>query len=310
LSVWESLRLQREVVERYNQEKDFFGPPLYGEFVHFLPYYTLPYGWFQSHTVIVYGIDEDNDKVYLSDWSKQPLTITLKELAESRGVVRRIKNTTTIIEPPTETINLAKAIHEGIHDCHQGLLYGYTGMIRVDAWEMMAKRIANKKDKQGWSQLFNEPELLFDALTRLHAQISFFNSSGGALRSAYADFLDEASEVIGKAKLKEVSTLFRDVASKWDNLANAVLPNSISLFKAARIEALKWNDLFITKGQSAQRQLEITAEKIKSIRQQAIESFPLNEKEVLEFLTSLSQPLLSIHKCEREALEALKSIVP
>ncbi len=310
LSVWESVKTQREVKERYEQDPDLYVPLLYDEFVHFLPYYSLPYGWFQSHLVIVYGVDEDANQAYIADWSSKPLTVSLEELAKARGVVNRIKNTTIVVDPPSSTPKLEKAVRAGIRDCYNGLLEGYQAMVRVNAWEMMAKRMANTRAKQGWPRLFSEPVLLFDALTRLHAQIDFHNSDGGALRSSYSDFLLEASDILLKPKLRDVAAQFADLGILWDDLESLALPNDIPLLRKARFAAVEWNNLFEVKGQSASRELEAKAEKIKSIRSQVAQAFPLKGKELLDFLGELGSHLLEIFEHERAALFALKRVIP
>lgn len=310
LSVWESLKLQREVKRRFKEHPNLYGPLLYDEFVHFLPYYSLPYGWFHSHLAIVYGVDEAANQAYIADWSSKPLTVTLDELAEARGVVNRIKNTTVVVEPPTSIPKLEKAIRAGIRDCYQGLLEGYIGAVRVDAWKIMGSRMGSYKDKQRWSSLFSEPVRLFDALTRLHAQIDFLNSDGGALRSSYSDFLLEASDILRKPNLRDVAVQFADVGTLWDDLESLALPDDIPLLREARFAAVEWNNLFEVKGQSASKELEARAEKIKTIRSKVAQNFPLTGKELFSFFENLSQCLHEIYEHEKGALVALKAAVP
>jgi len=259
----------------------------------------------------VYGIDEEARQVHVVDWSSQPLSLTLEELAEARAAVPGRRHAATVVEPPTEVGDLENTIRAGIRDCCQELMKpsAASALFGVQALEKWAKRIANPKDKKGWQQLFSGHERLFDVLTQVHGLVEFFNSSGGALRAAYADFLEEASYVIGEAKLRNISALYRELAGKWTDFAKAVLPDSVSLFKNARLAAVEWNEIFLTKGQSSPRDLEKAAEDVRSIRRQASESFPLTKMEVLDLLENMSKHLLGIYKGEKEALAALKSIV-
>ncbi|MFX0197011.1 MAG: DUF4872 domain-containing protein [Candidatus Hodarchaeota archaeon] len=283
------------------------------EFFHYLPYYTLPYTWVgnYAHCVIVYGINEEAGRAHVADWSSQPLLLTLEELAEARAAVPGRKHAATVIEPPKEVRNLENAIRAGIRDCCQELKKpsAASALFGVQTLEKWANRIANPRDKKGWQQLFSGHERLFDVLTQVHGLVEFFNSSGGALRAAYADFLEEASDIIGKAKLRNVSMLYRDLAGKWTDFAKAVLPDSVPLFKNARLAAVKWNEIFLTKGQSSPRELEKAVEKVRYIRRQVSESFPLTEMEVLDLLENMSKHLLGLYKDETKALAALKSIV-
>jgi hypothetical protein len=308
--VWESLRLQREVKTYYEQHPDRCGPLLYDEFVHFLPYYNIPFGWFQGHLAVVYGVDEAANQVHIADWSSKPLTISLEALAAARGVVKRNKNTTIVVEPPASTPKLARAVRAGIRDCYQGLLEGYMAAVRVDAWKVIANRMTSTKSKQSWARLFAEPILLFDALTRLHAQIDFLNSDGGALRSSYSDFLLEASDILLNPKLRDVAVQFADVGVLWDDLESLALPDDVPLLREARLTAVEWNNLFKVKGQSAAKELEARSEKIKAIRSQVSGSFPLKEQELLDFLGELGSHMYEIFEQEKAALIALKHVIP
>lgn len=310
LSIYESMKMRPELRERIDTLVRLFGPPMDDEFVHFLPYYSLPYRWIAGlgHCAVVYGIDENTGQVYMADWSMQPLSITIEELAESRAAVPGRKHAAITVEAPGEVEDVKKAIRAGIRDCYQGMLNPSMKNLRVDAFERWAKMVANKRNKQGWPVLFSNVEL-FDALTQVHGLVEFYNSSGGALRSAYADFLEEASYAVNEPELRNISVLYRDLAGKWSDLAQAALPDSVHLFKDARLTAEKWNDIFITKGQSSPRELEKAAENIKSIRRKVAEDFPLSDTEGLDLLEDMSTRLHDIFHGEREALFALKSVV-
>jgi len=67
LSIWENLKMRHELKKRIDQLESLFGPPMDDEFVHLLPYYTLPYRWitFYGHCAVVYGVDEDAGQVHI-----------------------------------------------------------------------------------------------------------------------------------------------------------------------------------------------------------------------------------------------------
>jgi len=282
--------------------------------IRYLPYYTLPYTWIgnYNHSVVIYGIDEETGLVHVADWSRQPLTLTLDEMAEARAAVPGRRHLAIVVAPPMKVGDLEDAIRTGIRECCQELMKpaAASALFGVNSLEKWSKRIANPKDKRSWVQLFSGHERLFDVLTQVHGLIEFFNSSGGALRAVYADFLEEASYVINDPELNKVALLYRDLANKWVELANATLPDSVPLFKDARRAVVKWNEIFLTKGQSSTRELEEAAEKVRSIRRQVVESFPLNEKEVQDLLENMSKHLMGLYSREREALAALKSVAP
>jgi hypothetical protein len=147
-------------------------------------------------------------------------------------------------------------------------------------------------------------------LTRLHAQIDFLNSDGGALRSSYSDFLLEASDILRKPSLRDVAVQFADVGTLWDDLETLALPDDVPLLRDARFAAVEWDNTFRVQGQSATKDLEANVEKLKAIRGEVAHAFPLTEKELLEFLRELGSHVLEIYENERAALIALKKAVP
>ena len=313
LSVWHSQHMRREVKEQYNQDPNFFPPLLYDEFVNFLPYFNLPYTWINHHLAIIYGFDEESNEVHLTDSSTQPHTLTISQFNQSRGIIKSRKNAGIVLDPPSKIANLHRAVRAGIHDCVESLLHE-KGVVsganlRVETWNAMAKTLANPTAKRGWLTLFNEGWQLFDTLTRLHAQITFHNSDGGALRSSYSDFLQEASDILKKPQLREIANQFANIGIMWDDLSVEALPDDILQLQAARRAALEWNTLFKVHGESAKKRLDAEVKKIQTIRTEVSETFPLTEKEIIALFQDLSTRFTEIYEAEKAALKALKNLL-
>ncbi|MFW9831139.1 MAG: BtrH N-terminal domain-containing protein [Candidatus Thorarchaeota archaeon] len=310
LSVWHGIYSRKEVNQQYHQNPHFFPPLLYDEYVLFLPYYNLPYPWISSHLAIIYGIDQEANQVILTDFSNKPHTISTEQLIRSRGIMKGWKNAAYTIDFPQTKLNLLKAVKRGIHDCTESLLYQKSVVsgahLRVEAWQAMAKNASDFKGKRGWITIFNEPSQLFDTLTRLHAQIAFHNSDGGALRSSFADFLENASDILKNPALKEIAKQFSEIGIMWDELATAALPDYVPELRDTRLTALKWHNLFKVQGSSGKPQLEIIAKKIKSLRYQFCNDCPLTENELLILFEDLGSRFLEIYKTEKQALHFLK----
>ncbi len=313
LSVWHSQYQRREIKEQYSQDPNFFPPLLYDEHVNFLPYFTLPYPWINHTLTIVYSFDEESNKILLTDSSTQPHTLTIPQFNMSRGIIKSRKNAGLIITPPSKITNLHRAIRIGMHDCVESLLHEKAvisgAYLRVETWNAMAKALANPTAKRGWLTLFNEGWQLFDTLTRLHAQIAFHNSDGGALRSSYSDFLQEASDILKKPQLREIANQFADIGIMWDDLGVEALPDDIPQLQAARRTALEWNSLFKVHGESAKKRLDAEAKKIQTIRAEVSETFPLTGKEIIALFQDLSTRFAEIYEAEKVALKALKNLL-
>ncbi|MFX0063099.1 MAG: DUF4872 domain-containing protein [Candidatus Hermodarchaeota archaeon] len=275
------------------------------------PYFTLPKNWQPYGSwVVVYGIDEEADQAYLADWSNQPLSISIQELTEARASYAGAKHATVVVTSSKEIGELESAIKAGLRDCYQELVRpsAASALMGVQTFEKWAKRLADPKDKTGWPQLFSGLHL-FDILAYVYAKIEFINTSGGAQRLAYADFLEEAADVLSSSELKEISSLYRSVAERWSNFARAALPDTIQLFKDARDAATKWKETFITEGLSDSLRLAEATEKFNTIRNQIGEWFPLSEKEVRMLFEDLSKRMYKIYEEEKKALERLKSVI-
>ena len=179
------------------------------------------------------------------------------------------------------------------------------GVKAIEGW---AKLTVDQKNKVGWPNVFTNVEL-FNTLTKIHGLIEFVNSPGGAHRTAYAEFLEEASEVLNNSSLRKTAILYRELGQKWTNLANTALPNSIPLFKKAREAALEWNSIFISKGQTYLKEVQKASEKVNNIHVEIMEDYPLTKTEELTHLEEMSKKLLEIYQDEVKALNSLKSAV-
>ncbi len=59
----------------------------YGDMAY-LPYFALPeVAHFGGHAFVVFGLDEDQDTVYISDRGKKPFTIIIDNLEKARGSI-------------------------------------------------------------------------------------------------------------------------------------------------------------------------------------------------------------------------------
>ncbi|MFX1509267.1 MAG: DUF4872 domain-containing protein [Promethearchaeota archaeon] len=310
LSIWQSIYSRQVVSDRYHANPKLFPQLLYDEFVLFLPYYSLPYPWISGHLATVYGINEDTKQVYLSDYSNQPVTISVQQLTDSRSIIKGWKNAAFSLSPPKSAPDLKKAIRQGITDCVKSLLHDKTVIsgahLRTKAWHAIANSISNFSEKTGWLTLFSEPWQLFDTLTRIHAQIAFHNSDGGALRSSYADFLEEASEILKKPNLKPIAHRFSDIGIMWDEIGTTALNDDIPELLHARQTALNWHNTFKVHGDTKSTILAALSKDLQSIRSEFSEELPLTHRELTTLFEELGARFHEVYEAETTALHALR----
>ena len=67
---------------------------------------------------------------------------------------------------------------------------------------------------------------LFGVLMTEFIYIETGGTGGSAFRYMYAQFLEEASSVIGKPTLKEIAGMMRESAVVWSEIASGLMPDS------------------------------------------------------------------------------------
>ena len=277
-----------------------------------LPYYGR---WLYAyHTLVVYGIEDDRDEVYVADRPKKPLVLTRAELSAARQGegASKFRALPLVAPKPITKAGLQRAVKQGIHDCCDQMLNGFgpanfRSNFGLSALQKWADLLTDEKDKRGWPRYFPAGAHLYRALLAVFEQIE--NRGGGsAFRPMYADFLMEAGVILQKS-LDEAADRFRGSARLWGKLSDAVLPNSVSNFKEAKQLATKRRTLFEKKGAAALDEIRAIDMRLSEIASQAGESFPLGNAEVRDLLAGLRERVLAIHAAEEKAVAALRAAV-
>jgi hypothetical protein len=257
-----------------------------------------------EHIAVVYGLDDET--AYMGDRAKVGLTIPARELAAARSAITMQKNRIMTIEPSTEDADLRRGIVEGIRDCCNGMLNPVITNFGLKALEKWATRLTDTKDKQGWPKMFPRGGYLFDALQSTYTWIELHGTGGSAGRNMYADFLDEAAEVLGDRGLRAVADEYRHCAALWSELTYGALPDAVPLLREARELKDEAGRLFVEQGNTGtERRLEINR-RIVQLREEAARDFPLTEAETIQLLEDLQQRVLAIHSAERNAVTMLQ----
>lgn len=164
-----------------------------------LPYFALPKdAHFGGHAIVVYGIDEINNKVYISDRSRNSLNVTIEDLRKARSskyAPFTPKNKMLKIKKyPLKISNLDKAIKESIKSSCQNMLnppirnIGLSGMKK---WaDIILKWPGQSKGMNFFNCLYN---------TFIYTEIG--GTGGSAFRPMYAKFLEESASIIDKSEL-------------------------------------------------------------------------------------------------------------
>ena len=182
----------------------------------YLPYFAVPEeAHFGGHSAVVFGLDEERDRVHIYDRGKNPVTVSMADLARARGSKFPPfppKHRLLKIKYPAQIGNLSTGIKDSIVECCHNMLkppIKNIGLAGMQKWaEMVVK----------WPEQFKGLNLL-GALMNGFMYIEIAGTGGSAFRSMYARFLEEASSIINKPALKEVAEMMRKSAGIWSQIA-------------------------------------------------------------------------------------------
>ena len=274
---------------------------VYGDMAY-LPYFAVPeVAHFGGHVFVVFGLDEEAEKVYIYDRALNPVTASITDLAKARGSKfapfppkHRLLN----IKYPSRVGNLEGGISESIRECCQMMLkppIKNLGLAGMEKWSKMVMK---------WPEQFQGLNLL-GALVNGFMYIEIAGTGGSAFRLMYARFLEEASQIINKPALSEVVGVMRESAGVWSDIAAGMMPDSWPNLR--RMRELMWekNRLFEEQGPgvlAAMRQINGESDKLMNQAVKDLEKTP-------EFLSEVRQNIIKCLQIEIKAFQTLDSII-
>jgi hypothetical protein len=283
-----------------------------------LPYTHLPSDqkvWAMM-PVLVHAYD--GESFYIADRSRVPLKLSVKELMAARARVKKDRFRLATFSPP-DPKKLPEAVAAGIRqsiDLFDGIgaPRGHADNFGFSGFQKWAGMLENTRNQQSWARVFPTGAGLFQALAGRTAQPGVFiwvmtwGAAPDAERGLFADFIEEAAEILNKPKLLQIAGQFRGSAALWRKLAEAALPDSIPVLSETRRLLLRQRELFIEKGQAADvMRREIRAELEKTAKAAADVLDPSSEV-VLRLKDELRKHVLQIHDMERAAVHALQDL--
>ena len=279
-----------------------------------LPYNTAPQDeqMWAMFPILVYGVDESADKVYISDRSTAPLHITIAELEQVRGRVKNHKFRLMTPDLPKPD-KLDSAVQMGIWDCiklfteppPKGAKHNF-GLAALEHW---AKLLVKPKQRMSWEKEMPAGARMFAGLTSAYDRIKLFGHIGNAERDTFAVFLGEASVMLANSALSAHATQLVPSETVWDDLSHALLPDAISPFKETRHLMQKKHNLFLNQGMGGLEEIHFINARIDVIKSEVAGDFPLDDAQVQAMRADISEHVLAIHAIEKEAVAALRDAI-
>ena len=267
----------------------------------YLPYFAMPeQAHFGGHVVAVFGLDEDKDVVRIYDRGRDPVTVSIADLARARGSKFPPfppKHRLLKIKYPAQIGNLGAGIKDSILECCHNMLkppIKNIGLAGMQKWaEMVVK----------WPEQFKGLNLL-GALMNGFMYIEIAGTGGSAFRSMYARFLEEASSIINQPLLKEVAEMMRQSAVIWSQIAARFLPDSWSNLKRMRQLIVEKNRLFEEQEPGALNAMLQINREFDVLMTRAVDDLIRPPT----FLYDVQKSILRCHEIESQAFQRLSSI--
>jgi hypothetical protein len=258
--------------------------------------------------VLVYGYDQAAGRVRIADRARVGLDVSAESFARARARIAKTKHRMMTIDAPNPD-RLPAAIKAGIQACldifsgksPSPVNFGFEG------YKKWARLLTESKGKNAWAKQFAPGVRMYSGLTTAYQTIELFFTGGRGARHLYADFLDEAAIVLGKAALREVAETFRAAAGCWDALLATLLPEKVAPLRDARELMTRNYDLFLAQGGASLPERRQIIARLEALKERMKTDFPLGETEAATMRAEIAERVMAIHDAELVALEMLRA---
>ncbi|MCY3796989.1 MAG: DUF4872 domain-containing protein [Chloroflexi bacterium] len=279
-----------------------------------LPYNALSYDEANWHTMplVIYGYEPEISEAYISDRSRVSLTVSADELDQARARIKKDRHGLILLGAPDEAA-LADAIRQGLHDCvklmtekpPKGSAKNF-GLRALQHWaEMLAKT-----SRGSWAKEYPTGRPLLAALTSAYTFLGpAFGKTVQAERDVYADFLDEAAQVLELTALSDVAARYRIAGEAWQKLLESLLPKDAPMLSEARDAIERKTALFMESGAARLDEIIAERDRLDSLKTASETDFPLSDGEISDLRADIRDKVIEARDTEEAAIIALKKTI-
>ena len=279
-----------------------------------LPYNAMPYdeGMWGGMPLVIFGYEPEKGEAYISDRSRVALTVGTEDLDKARGRIKKEKHRLLLLGHPDEA-KLADAVREGLADCvrlmtekpPKGSAKNF-GLRAMQHWGEMLE----KTSKGSWAREYASGRPLLSVLISSYTFLGpAFGKTRQAERDVYANFLDEAAQLLGLPALENVALRYRNAGKAWQGLLGALLPDSVPYLKDVRDNINRKTSLFIEQGAAQLDEIVACNERIEAAKTKSESDFPMTEAEIADLRDEIRRQLNAAREAEEEAVLALKAAI-
>jgi hypothetical protein len=261
-----------------------------------------------GHDVGVYA--QDGDLVHVDDRNLRPLVVRRADLDAARARVGSYKNSLYAIDPGTGDIGLQRlrtAVCDGIRNC-VAHLSGPSDSFSLPAWHKWARLMTDARNAKAWPRIFADGRGLVGALLSIWENVQPMGMSGGHLRDLYAEFLDQAAELLDVDALHTSADDFRRAGARWLAIGETAFSADVPEFE--RLKALTGVVRASVSEPSATRvaEAERAATELWDLRGRLATECPLNQAEREQLFGAIGEQLESVYVAEKAAVARLAEI--
>jgi hypothetical protein len=256
---------------------------------------------FGEHNFLVFGIDEPNNKAYISDRFHGTAEMALTQLQKARASEYApfpAMNQMVRFTFPESLTPLEEIIPDAIRENADALLNPPISNVGVKGIVRWSKELIR------YPRMFPNPRSLVHALMMHYVYIETGGSGGAIFRQLYRDFLLEAGELMNSSDMLRAAEEFKTIVEMWKEIAAGLLPEEYSALKELREIQWSINQDLETHGLSALDKVGKRAKKVPDLMDTAAKD---EISDFSEFITPVCELLKQVSESETRVLTELKN---
>ena len=256
---------------------------------------------------------EPQGEALLDDRASVPIRVDSEALDAARARVKKDRFRLVTVDLP-EPADLAASVRESIGAC----LALFTGKpprgsarnFGFTAYERWMDALRRPASKDGWGKTFSPGRPLFAGLSTAFRYALLFWEDGSmtADRALYADFLDEAAEILDERSLADASAAFRASGEAWRELGRLLLPDAVPTLAAARAALVERHQTFLKTGNANVGRLRATDAELERLAAETDDTLP-DDALAARIMSDAADGVERVRDAERAAIYTLAATI-
>jgi hypothetical protein len=261
-----------------------------------------------GHDVVAYA--QVGEWVHVDDRNLSPLLVPRSDLDAARARVGSYKNSLYAIDPSTGDIGLPRlraAVRDGIADC-VAHLSSPSDSFSLPAWRKWARLMTDTRNAKAWPRVFAEGRGLVGALLSIWEGTTSMGMTGGHLRDLYADFLDQAAELLDVDALHASADDFRAAGKAWTAVVETALSADLPEFEQLKALTCVIRNAVADPVAANESETQRAADELWQLRRRLDADCPLDLATRERLFGALGEALDDVYGVETSALGRLAGV--